>query len=32
MKENKDFLRHFRVGGWALAGVVLVIICAILIS
>jgi len=32
MKENKDFLRRFRIGGWALVGVVLVILCAILIS
>jgi hypothetical protein len=32
MKESKDFLRNFRVGGWAVVGIVLVIVCAILIS
>jgi hypothetical protein len=32
VKQDKDFMRHFRVGAWALAGIVLVIVCAILIS
>ncbi len=31
-EEDRDFMRHFRKGGWAVLGVVLVIVVAILIS
>lgn len=32
MGEDRDFLQRFRKGGWAVLGVLLVIVAAILIS
>ena len=32
MAENKDFMRHFRIGAWAVAGVILVVLVAVMIS
>ena len=32
MKKNGDFLRRFRVGAWAVVGLVLVVLLAIMIS
>ena len=32
MKKNGDFLQRFRVGTWAVIGVVLVVLLAIMIS
>ena len=31
-EDNRDFLQRFRVGGWAVLGVILVIVVTILIS
>jgi hypothetical protein len=31
-EDNRDFLQRFRRGGWAILGVILVIVVAILIS
>jgi hypothetical protein len=32
VKQNRDFMRHFRVGAWAVVGIILVIAVAVMIS
>ena len=32
MKQDRDFMRHFRVGAWAVVGIILVIAVAVMIS
>ena len=32
VQMNKDFMRHFRIGAWAVAGVILVVLVAVMIA